>query len=205
MKKIFGLMLAAATLSACGTNDTAAFNQELDQRNQEIAVLRRSYRQEIQDPSLDLIRDKVTLNESYLRHASPCDGGIDNSYPSPAERVVINRWMSERSDFLTRLAALTAPVPSESERYTRMMTNFDKNKFFYAAQISEKINELAEGRLTYCQFAEASRNINIEARRNAMAFRAELETEGSLDFKRRAGGSTPTIRLYGGDTVDDLR
>lgn len=188
MKRIFGLALAAIALSGCADmNRSAGFNQELDQRNQQIAILRHHYREEIQDPSLNSIREKVTLNESYLRHASPCAGAIDDSYPTPAEQATIRKWMGERNDFLTRLSALTAPVSAVSDRYRVMMANFDANKFAYAAQITQKITDLAEGRLTYCQFAEASQDINLQAHRNALAFRGQLSEEGVLDYKRRFG------------------
>jgi hypothetical protein len=204
MKKNVGLMLAVLALSGCeATYPKAEFSKELGRRNQEIAALRHQYQQEIQDRSLDPIREKVTLSESYLRQTSPCVGRIDDSYPTPGEQAALRQWMSERSDFLTQLASLTTPVPSENERYTRIMTRYDANKFSYAAQITQKLDELAEGHLTYCQFAKASQRINLAAHRNALAFRNELSTEDTLDFKRSAAGGVPLIRLYGNEMAED--
>ena len=185
MKKTFGLVLVLC-LSACADNKTEyAFDREIDQQVQQISDLRAQYRQRTQDPALDLIRAKVVLTESYLKHGSACAAGAEQSYPTSAERAAIQRWALARGEFIAQLAVLAKPPADASERMARFMTELDQANFAAAAQISEKLNDLSEGRITYCQFAQDSRAINREVHRLTGGYRNTIDEELLLDAKIR--------------------
>jgi Tfp pilus assembly protein PilP len=203
MKKTLGLVFTLA-LAGCGTNHDADFHQALDQRVDEITDLRQHYRQATLDPSFDAIRDKVVLSESYRKVGPICSGSIDNSYPTPAEQAALRRWVAQRSDFLVKLAALTKPVKYESDRFTRMGERFDRLKFEEAAKVTAKLTDLSQGRLTYCEFANASREINREAHKTADAFISQIKEEKVLDLKRREG-YTPVDEVWTSEYADHPR
>lgn len=186
MKKTLGLMLVLG-LSACANKTDYAFDREIDQQVQQIGVLRDHYRQQTQDSSLDPIRTKVLVSESYLKHSSPCMAGTDEAYPTAAEKAAIRRWATARGEFIAQLAVLAKPPADATERMARFMTQLDQAKLTAAAQISEKLNDLSEGRITYCQFAQASKAINLEAHHQTGGYRNTIDEELILDARLRNG------------------
>lgn len=193
MKKTLGLALMLA-LCGCGeTKNQYQFSQELDRQVQQIADLRGQYAQQMSDKSYDLIRDRIALSGSYPRLGSPCSGAATDTYPSEAEKAAIRRWAATRSGFIAKLAVLAAPPKDATERTARFMTQFDKSNFEMAAEISTKIDDLARGGMTYCQFAQAANQINRQAHRQSAGYRNALDEEIILDWKNKYG--MPPVKM----------
>jgi len=196
MKKAVSLVLALG-LSACGANKTDyAFHAEIDRQVEQIALLRAQYRQQTEDPALDPIRDKIALSGSYPRLGSPCLGRADDTYPTESEKTALKRWSAARGAFIAQLAVLAKPPPDATERMARFMAQFDSVNFEAEAEISAKLDQLSEGGMTYCQFAQAAKSINREARRTASGYRNTIHEELILDAKRRGGLDNPTATPF---------
>jgi hypothetical protein len=196
MKKTLSLVLALG-LSACGANKTDyAFKVEIDQQVRQIAALRTQYQQQVQDPSLDLVRDRIALSGSYPRLGSPCRGRADDTYPTDAEKAALKRWSAARGAFVTQLAVLAKPPPDATERMARFMTQFDSTNFEAAAQISAKLDQLSDGGLTWCQFAQAANAVNRDAHHMTAGYRNTIDEELLIDAKRRAGMKNPSATPF---------
>lgn len=193
MKKILGLGLVLALAGCADLNHQNAFRQENDRRTDEIAALRQAYKQQQMDHSYDVIRAKLTLSESYYKRRSPCTGAISNATPTADEQVALRRFAAQRTEFLTKLEAMAKPVADMPDRLKSLSENFDRMKFEEEAKITAKLDDLSQGRITYCQFAEANKEIDWEANKIAERFRNQLREEGDLDFNRRFGYPSVTL------------
>ena len=193
MKKVLALGLAVALAGCADLNHDYAFRQENDHRVDDITALRQTYRQQQLDHSYDVIRAKLTLSEEYDKHGSPCGGRISNATPSPEEQAALRRWTAQRAEFLVQLTALAQPVPDMPDRLKSMSENFDRMKFEEEAKVTMKLDDLSQGRITYCQFAEANKAINVEANKIAQGFRNQLREEALLDANRRLGYPPVTL------------
>jgi len=202
MKTMLAISLTIL-LAGCNTKtDYLAFEQ-IDQRTQEIAQLREQYRQQRLDPALDSIREKVVLSESYSRRQSPCANGIEEAYPTAAEKAAIRRWAEKRNDFIVQLAVMAKPSSAMPALMVERINDWDAIKFAAAAQTTANIEALAEGRMTYCQFAQASFAVNTEAERRARAWRGIIYDDFAAEDMARAQffgvGGIPLGRLRGWD------
>ncbi len=193
MKKILALGFAVALAGCADLNHDHAYRQENDQRVDQITALRQTYRQQQLDHAYDVIRAKLTLSEEFDKHGTPCGGRISNSAPTADEQVALRRWIAQRGEFLTKLETLAKPVTYMPPRVKNLAENFDRMKFEEEAKITAKLDDLSQGRITYCQFAEANKAIDLEANKIAQGFRNQLSEERDLMFKDRFG--FPSVSL----------
>lgn len=198
MKKTLCLAMVLALCGCAENKNQYKFAEELDQQVQQISDLRGQYAQQMSDHSYDLIRDRISLTGSYPRLGSPCSGAATETYPTEAEKAAIKRWAAARSAFITKLSALAAPPPNATERMARFMTQFDKSNFEMAGQISLKLDELSQGGMTYCQFAQAANRINRDAHRQGAGYKNAIDEELILDWKNK-NGMPPVKIVYQSD------
>lgn len=173
----------ALLLFMAGCSDQADYRrqQEAALRHQEFVEARAQYRATLKDSSLDAIRDKLPLSEDFLRDRPACADTSLNAYPTSAERAAIRKWADLRTAYEAKSDALSAPLPDLTERLAAMDRSYRAMIFSASHAVAQNIQELAEGRITYCQFAAAAKEITEHALIQAAPLRAEIHFELQRD------------------------
>ncbi|GEM_PF-3011689 len=158
---VIGLVLA---LAGCAGNPPSqsylAVNSML-----EAGKMRTQYRSDLDSAEFAPIRARVDLAESFERGLPACQDGTLDGYVTPDQQVALRRWEELRTAYLIGLDALEVHA-GESSRATapafwRISAALAKGR----QDSTRMINDLIEGRITYCQFAARDRNLPYVAAR----------------------------------------
>lgn len=141
-----GFTLLASTITFnCGA-DTAGIRKDIQN----------SCKADMNNPELDIIRNKVELFRLVTDNPPSFDLTTNNSYPTAKEKVAIAKWAKLREDCSAKdndaINANAQPPANEMQRvFFEKETAFRKQM---NAQIGSLIVALYQGKITYGEFAQ---------------------------------------------------
>lgn len=158
------LASAVLLLAGCADNPPSrtylAFADHL-----ELGELRVHYAQAIESDALAPLADKVNLAENFGPGQPPCDDARMNRAPTPEESSALRHWMELRTAYYTGLAALRARADEASPQAAPAAHRYETGLLEDVRRSAALIWDLADGKITYCQFASRDKVLTYYARR----------------------------------------
>lgn len=178
------LLTMTLVLAVAGCGDQPSRATLAQQQLVQVRQIQESYDRELKDPTFAVIDGKVNLQEAYRPSENPCVMADRDRPPTAEEGIALKRWADLHQRQLTKLEAvlLTAPEGSSAlkesvDRFYAVMDNGLRSQLVL-------ISSLAEGRISYCQFAVEDKNLTNGVLREAAALRSdvgrEIQQESSL-------------------------
>lgn len=150
------------------------------ERSRQIDDLTNAYHHQLLNPALDLVRDKITLDEVFKRRDPPCQPGPADAFPTPREQVAIRKWAEMRAAYYHATLGLSAPPNGTPEPIAALAQDFYTSVLTTASQTARAIDDLAEGRISYCRFAAEDRELLEAGGRNSDAILREIAKKVAL-------------------------
>jgi len=144
------------------------------ERQAQVAALVERYQADLKDPAFDVIRDKVSLQEIYRRQEPACQPGPNDPVPTAAEKAALHKWAATRATYFRDVLSMLAPPANVSEKLGSLIDQYYTAIQTGSAQTGEIIDQLADGKITYCRFAADHRAALEAAGRNSDAIFREL-------------------------------
>ncbi len=188
------MRLVAATimlLALAGCADTTSRARLARQQLREAEAVEAIYDQALAAPSFALLADKVNLREVYHRGEAPCAAIKEDRLPTAEERVALRQWASLRQSYLVKLDDILLGEPSGSSHAKRLIAQFDVVTDNALRSQSVLIEKLADGDLTYCQFAEFDKEWTENTVRQIDAIRRELRQVAAWEYGTRGTAPNP--------------
>jgi hypothetical protein len=190
MAKLFPL---ACVLILAGCASTADKQASIE-REQAMTTKFDRYQAQLADPALDAIRDKVTLTETRHNRVNVCATPAAAKFPTPAERAAIQSWSASRASYVSYLKDMEpVSITTQSNKLADIQRHYFDTLLTAADQVSASIDDLAKGRINYCQFSEQENAINGEAIRIASRDQSEI-AELVLAIQRSHIGASNDLR-----------
>ena len=171
---IVGALLTLAMAGGASNENSAALIQAKAQLRQ-VSALQWRYREELHDSDLSILAGKVDVTETYRRGQPAClaDSG---SIPTVEERAALRRWADLRRSYLDRVLEITsAPLPVSDQRIVPLMAEYNEVLRDGARVGGVLIAALADGQMSYCQFAARDRDLTEAVLREGAALRTEID------------------------------
>ena len=144
------------------------------ERRGQVASLAERYQADLKDPSLDPIRGKVSLPETYTRHEPACQSGPNDVFPTPAEKVALRKWAILRAAYFHQVLSLLSAPERTSEKLTALVDQYYNAIQTGSIQTGMLIDQLAGGKISYCRFAADHRAALEAAGRDTDAIYREI-------------------------------
>ncbi|GEM_PF-1884352 len=144
------------------------------ERQAQVAALAERYQADLKDPAFDIIRDKVSLQEIYRRHEPSCQPGPNDPFPTAAEKTALHKWAATRATYFREVLSVLAPPGNVSEKLGSLIDQYYTAIQTSSTQTGLIIDQLADGKLTYCRFATDHRAALEAAGRNSDAIFREM-------------------------------
>ena len=110
---------------------------------------------EMNDPSLDSIKDKVQLYRTLDAPPPPFELATNNKYPTQAEKVAIAKWAKMRESCVSREINASEQTPKSGNA---LQDAFAEKSKSYAQQINAQVGALIvalyQSKVTYGEFAQ---------------------------------------------------
>lgn len=185
------MRLLAATilvLAVAGCSDAPSPRQQMAQAN----ALQRHYYSDIDSPAFAILAGKVDLHQTYHPSENPCTAIERDRVPTAEESVALKRWAALLEAYLAKLEAVLVTTPSGSlavkQRVDQFYAVMDNGLRGQAVLISN----LAEGRLSYCQFATQDKDLTEGVLQEASLLRAEVHREMRAEYSLDRVWTTPS-------------
>ena len=144
------------------------------ERQARVAALAQRYQADLKDPALDAIRDKVSLQEVYRRNEPACRPESGDAYPTLAEKAALHKWAATRATYFHEVLSVLAPPANLSEKLRSLIDQYYTAIQTGSAQTGALIDQLADGKISYCRFAADHRAALEAAGRNSDAIFREM-------------------------------
>jgi hypothetical protein len=185
-------MTLVLALAACGdTTPRARLNQE---QELQIAELRARYLRDLAGPTYAGLAEEIDLKEEYRRKLDPCARIREDRVPTAEERIALKQWARLRETFFARYQDLTLREPPGSSQIKGLTDQLNAAMDNGLRAQSVLIANLAEGHLTYCQFATQDKLLTEGVLHEAIALRRDISATEDEEFSlshRIIEGSAP--------------
>lgn len=160
------------TLTACAdvtpSRSYTLYSDKLDETSQ----LSR-YRGELSDSDIALLDGKITFTETYYRDAPACKR-IKDGYPTPAESVALRHWSEIRASYFQEFHALELKTGAASDKVAPIALRYIDSLEEDLRLSTALIGDLADGKISYCQFATLQKAQIIASTDHAAPLRHEM-------------------------------
>lgn len=147
------------------------FSDKLDEGSQYAA-----YRDDLDSDDIALLDGKINFKETYHRETPACRHiEAANEYPTPAESAALRRWAAVRAAFFEQFYSLELKTVAPSDKVLPLAQ-------LYVAALEDDldystalIDDLAAGKMTYCQFAERQKEAILASHDRVTPLRKEMQ------------------------------
>jgi hypothetical protein len=131
-------------------------------------------------PSFAIFADKIDLHEIYAPDKDPCAAIREDRIPTAEESVSLRQWAEMRASYEARILAVITTEPSGSSQTKSQVARLDALEDNGLRTQTVLISNLADGRLTYCQFATLDKALTQDIVRQAAALRRSMREERQM-------------------------
>ena len=164
--RVWGAAGIVLALAGCADNPPSrsylAMNSML-----EATKMRTQYRAELEGAEFAPIRGRVDLAESFEGGVPACDEASLDGYPAADQQRSLRRWMELRTAYLIGLDALQVKAGESSRVTAPAAWRYSVALAEARRQSTQLIADLADGKMTFCQFAQADKSLPYVAARRA--------------------------------------
>lgn len=146
-------------LALAGCADSTPGYVAAKEQAQAARELRTRYDADLDNPAFAILAGKVDLHQSYTAAENPCAGLGQDRYATAEERAALKQWAALRGAYVGRYEAIVMQEPDGSSQVKRAADEFDAVVDNGLRSQSVLISNLAEGRMTYCQFAAEDKDL----------------------------------------------
>lgn len=165
------LLCAALVLTGCASEPSGylARNDQLAEKR-----LRNDYQSDIEGPDFAALKGRVDLAETFRHDVPACQGITADGYPTPVEAVALHRWTELRMAYFLGSEALQIRAAAVSEKATPTVHRYVSVLNDGLKRSTALISDLADGKMTYCQFTESDKALTETVIAEAGPLHAEL-------------------------------
>jgi hypothetical protein len=170
------------------TKQQADFQQQVQTTAYQLQAVDAQYRNDLQSPELDPIRQKVELYRAGSSAELPPPFAIatNDTFPTESERPAIAKWAVIRDATLARINALRV-VPPSATAYQRVVL---QQEFAFGTQMASYVGQLIvslyQQKLTYGEFAQRRYEVTRDTAAAERRFRqAELISDQQRQLQER--------------------
>lgn len=167
-------LFACALLALAGCAQTSPSYIARTDKQSEVR-LRDEYNDDIAGPDFAVLAGKVDLTETFRHDQPACQGIAADAYPTPAESAALRRWTELRMGYFLGSEALQIRAAAVSEKATPTVHRYVSLLDDGLKRSTALISDLADGKMTYCQFAEADKALTESVIAEAGPLHAELD------------------------------
>lgn len=169
------LIVAVAALALAGCAETAPSRSYLALSDQlELANMRSRYFNDLDATELSPLRGRVDLSENFKWSKTSCEDAALDGYPSPDEQIALRHWIELRTAYYmgsevleTRAAGSSSDTAQAAHRYADSLNETLKLS-------TALISDLADGKMTYCQFAHRDKALVAYAKEQTQPLRDDF-------------------------------
>ena len=162
-----GLVLVLA-----GCADNTSYLTRIDRIAE--TQMRADYRKDIAGPDFAVLNGRVDLTETLRKAAPACSSTAADTYPTPAESAALHRWIELRTGYFLGIEALQIRAAAVSEKAGPAVNRYVDILREGLKRSTALISDLADGKMTYCRFAEADQALTVSMIAEAGPLHAEL-------------------------------
>ena len=111
------------------------------------------YRAELGSGDIALLDGKINFSETYYRGEPACTHLTANGYPTPAESAALLRWAMMRTAYFEQFHALELKAGAASDKVAPLTQRYVDALEEDLRHTAALIADLADGNMTYCEFA----------------------------------------------------
>ncbi len=141
-----------------------------------MGTLRARYHDALDSDDFAPLRGKVDLTETFDAGPPPCDDARMTGRPTPAERAALRRWIELRTAYFTGLDALQVHAARISTASAPAARRYEASLSEALRLSTAAISDLADGKLTYCQFARRDDALAHYAKWRALQLQDDMTT-----------------------------
>jgi hypothetical protein len=132
------------------------------------------YNAELASGDIALLDGKVNLFETFNRAAPPCEHLTADGYPTSAESAALRRWAELRAAYFERYHTLELRTGAASDKVAPLAQRYVDALKEDLRRSTTLIFDLADGKLSYCQFAARQKEATIASSDRARPLHKEM-------------------------------
>ena len=166
---------AVLALTGCTANPPSRAYLALSAGEDEKAELAR-YRAELDDADIAPLHGKINFLETYYRGEPACQHlrADADRRPTPAEAESLRRWAKMRTAYFERFHALELKTGAASDKVAPLTQRYVDALEEDLRRTTALIAELADGKMTYCEFATRHKEAVLGSYDRALPLRKEM-------------------------------
>ena len=111
------------------------------------------YQAQLDSADIALLDGKINFTEFYWRENPACANIRAEGYPTPAESAALKRWAVLRAAYFERFYALELKNGAASDKVAPLTQRYVESLREDLKGSTALISSLADGKMTYCEFA----------------------------------------------------
>ena len=160
------------TLAACADTPQSRSYTLISDKLDESRQLAR-YRDELDSDDIALLDGKINFTETYYRDTPACKR-IKDGYATPEESAALRRWSVVRAAYFQEFHALELRTGAASDKVAPLAMRYVDSLEEDLRLTTALIGDLADGKISYCQFATRQKAAIIESVDHATPLRQEM-------------------------------
>lgn len=185
--RLFATMILALAL-AVGVTVTMTGCTDMTQRStvareqlRQAKALEQNYEEALEAPTFTILTGKVDLHQAFYPDKDPCAGVSEDRLPTAEERVALKHWSRLNDLYLDKFEAVTMIDFNGTSQFKEALDRFNAVMDNALRSQAVLISVLAEGRLTYCQFATEDKDLTENVVRETKALSGDLKDVMGLE------------------------
>lgn len=162
-------------LAGCADNPPSRAYLALSDRL-EAGSLRARYHDALDDPEFAPLREHVNLTETYEPGTPPpCEDAGRDGYPTLVEKGALRRWVELRTAYFSGIDTLQVRGAETSRGAAPAAWHYETALSEALRLSNEAISDLADGKMTYCQFARRDKALAYYSKWRTLPLRGDME------------------------------
>ena len=184
-------IVAVAVLALAGCAETTPSRSYLALSDQlELANMRSRYFNDLDAAELSPLKGRVDLSETFKWSLNSCEEASLDGYPGPAEQLALRRWIELRTAYYMGSEVLETRAAGSSSQTAEAAYRYADSLHQTLKLSTALISDLADGKMTYCQFARRDRAL--------VAYNKEQTQPLRDDFYAAMAGYAPSNSALSG-------
>jgi hypothetical protein len=132
------------------------------------------YREDLESGDAALLDGKVNVAETYYRKEPACERVRADGYPTPAESAALRRWAATRVAYFEQFHSLELKTGAASDHVSPLAERYVaalRDDLDYSTML---IDDLAAGKMTYCEFATRQKAAILASHDRAAPLRNQM-------------------------------
>lgn len=168
-------IVAGALLALTGCTDipsSRAYVLMSDRMDEKTELSR--YNAELGSDDFARLDGKINFSEIYYRGAPACERLTADGYPTPAESAALRRWAAVRAAYFEQYHTIELKIGAASEKVAPLAQRYVGALEEDLRRSTALISDLADGRMTYCEFATRQKDAAIASSDRARPLHKEM-------------------------------